>query len=66
MAELQIADVRAQVALSLFTDFENFSTFKPGAHQEKAVATMLDQLVAWSHAMRALRTRAADLQKLAA
>jgi NAD(P)H-dependent FMN reductase len=28
MAELQIADVRAQVSLSLFTDFENFSTFK--------------------------------------
>jgi len=66
MAELQIADVRAQVALSLFTDFENFSAFKPAAHQEKALGTMLDQLVAWSHAMRALRTRAADLQKLAA
>ena len=24
-----VADVRAQVALSLFTDFENFSVFKP-------------------------------------
>jgi len=29
MGELQIADVRAQVALSLYTDFENFSVFKP-------------------------------------
>jgi NAD(P)H-dependent FMN reductase len=29
MAELQAATVRAQVLLSLFTDFENFSTFKP-------------------------------------
>ncbi len=66
MAELQIADVRAQVALSLFTDFENFSAFKPAAHHEKAVGSMLDQLVAWSGAMRALRTRAGDLQKLAA
>jgi hypothetical protein len=25
MGELQVADVRAQVALSLFTDFENFT-----------------------------------------
>src|SRR5262245_16191069 len=29
MAELMIADVRAQVMLSLFTDFENFTTFTP-------------------------------------
>jgi NAD(P)H-dependent FMN reductase len=57
MAELQVADVRAQVALSLFTDFEKFSTFKPAAHQEKAVDTMLDQLVAWSGALQALRQR---------
>jgi NAD(P)H-dependent FMN reductase len=57
MGELQVADVRAQVALSLFTDFEKFSTFKPAAHQEKAVNTMLDQLVAWSGALQALRQR---------
>jgi NAD(P)H-dependent FMN reductase len=29
MAEPQVADVRAQVTLSLFTDFENFTRFKP-------------------------------------
>ncbi len=29
MAELQIADVRAHVSLSLYTDFENYSVFKP-------------------------------------
>ncbi|WBB68423.1 NAD(P)H-dependent oxidoreductase [Micromonospora sp. WMMD812] len=56
MAELQVADVRAQVALSLFTDFENFSVFTPGAHQEGAVNTMLDQLAAWSGALATLRT----------
>ena len=66
MGELQVADVRAQVALSLYTDFENFSVFKPDPRHEQSVNNMLDQLVAWSHAMRALRTRAADLQKLAA
>ena len=66
MAELQIADVRAQVALSLFTDFENFSKFKPAAHQEQALGIMLDQLVSWSGAMRALRTQAGELRRLAA
>lgn len=34
MAELQIATVRAQVQLSLFADFENFSVFKPAPYQE--------------------------------
>jgi NAD(P)H-dependent FMN reductase len=45
MGELMVADVRAQVLLSLFTDFENFSKFKPAAMQEQAVHTML---TSWS------------------
>jgi NAD(P)H-dependent FMN reductase len=53
--ELQMADVRAQVALSLFTDFENFSVFVPGDHQVPVLNTMLDQLVAWSEALAPLR-----------
>ena len=55
VGELQMADVRAQVMLSLFTDFENFSTFKPAPHQEAAVNTMLDQVIAWGGAMKMLR-----------
>lgn len=55
MAELQIADVRAQVMLSLLTDFENFSTFKPAAANEKAVNTMLGQVIAWGGALKTLR-----------
>ena len=55
MAELQIADVRAQVMLSLFTDFENFTTFKPASRQEQAVTTMLDQVIAWGTALQPLR-----------
>jgi len=54
--ELQLADVRAQVALSLVTDFENFSTLIPSERQEQSLATMLDQLVAWSTALAPLRT----------
>jgi NAD(P)H-dependent FMN reductase len=55
MAELQVADVRAQVTLSLFTDFEKFSTFKPADMHEKTLGTMLDQLVAWGEAMKSVR-----------
>jgi NAD(P)H-dependent FMN reductase len=58
MGELQVADVRNQVALSLFTDFENFSEFHPAAHQEGAVTVVLDQVVAWSGALAQLRAAA--------
>ncbi|WP_413103936.1 NADPH-dependent FMN reductase [Streptomyces sp. Inha503] len=55
MAELQVADVRAQVSLSLFTDFEEFSRFTPAEHQTEAVNTLLDQVVIWSTAMATVR-----------
>ncbi len=55
MGELQVADVRSQVLLSLFTDFENFSDFKPHSRHEGAFNAMLDQLVAWGGALQALR-----------
>ena len=57
MGELQVADVRAQVALSLFTDFENFSAFKPAPSHVKSVNAMLDQVIAWGGALRALRQK---------
>jgi NAD(P)H-dependent FMN reductase len=55
MAELQIADVRAQVMFSLFTDFKNFSEFAPDPRHEPELDTMLKQLVAWGDAMRTVR-----------
>jgi NAD(P)H-dependent FMN reductase len=55
LAELQMATVRAQVSLSLFTDFENFATFKPAAHHEKSVTTLLDQVVSWGGALKTVR-----------
>ncbi len=57
MAELQIADVRAQVLLSLRTDFENYTTFKPDPAHLSELATMLDQLSAWSKALAPLRAK---------
>jgi NAD(P)H-dependent FMN reductase len=55
LAELQVATVRAQVGLSMFTDFENFSEFKPAPMQEQYLKDMLDQLTAWTNALRPLR-----------
>lgn len=55
LAELQIATVRAQVMLALATDWENYAAFKPAARHEGALTAMLDQLVAWSGALKALR-----------
>ncbi|KUN29332.1 NADPH-dependent FMN reductase [Streptomyces antibioticus] len=54
-AELQMADVRQQVSLSLMTDFENFSVFKPAEHHVGALNALLDQVVAWSEALSPLR-----------
>jgi NAD(P)H-dependent FMN reductase len=59
MAEVQIADVRAQVMFSLATDFKNYSEFAPDPRHEKELDTMLQQLVAWGEAMRGVRDRAA-------
>jgi len=53
--ELQMADVRQQVALSLITEFENHSVFKPRDYNVGALNTMLDQVVAWSAALAPLR-----------
>jgi NAD(P)H-dependent FMN reductase len=66
MAELQVATVRAQVTLSLFTDFEKLTTFKPAQYQEQYVNTMLDQVIAWSTALKALRTKKLDQYSSAA
>ncbi|NOU94322.1 NADPH-dependent FMN reductase [Paenibacillus sp. LMG 31456] len=55
LGELHIADVRAQVTLSIFTDFENYSILKPAPRQEATANTMFDQVIAWSGALKSLR-----------
>ncbi len=54
-----MADVRQQVALSLLTEFENFSVFKPGDYNRAALNTLLDQVIAWSAVLAPLRQSAA-------
>jgi NAD(P)H-dependent FMN reductase len=59
MGELMIATVRAQVILSMFTDFENFDKFKPDPRHEREVHTLLDQVIAWGGALKELRSKSA-------
>jgi len=59
LAEVQMATVRNQVLLSMYTDFENFSVFKPGPTKEQSVNDVLDQLIAWGEALKTLREKRA-------
>ena len=58
LGELRVADVRAQVALSLHDDFEAYTTFTPSEAVERKADEMLDQVVAWGRALRSLRVPA--------
>lgn len=53
--ELKIADVRTHPTLSLFTDFENGTVFKPAELHLTNVNAMLDEVNAWSSALKTLR-----------
>ncbi|MET9878955.1 NADPH-dependent FMN reductase [Actinacidiphila glaucinigra] len=55
MAELRVATVRAQVALSLFRDFADMSRFEPGPRRAGELGIVLDEVVAWSEALAPLR-----------
>ena len=57
MAELRVATVRTQVGLSLYTDFENFKTFKPGPQHQSNVNALLDEVISWGEAMKAVRSK---------
>ncbi|WP_339253604.1 NADPH-dependent FMN reductase [Sporosarcina sp. FSL W8-0480] len=55
LGELLVADVRVHPALSLFTDFENYTEFKPAEVQANSVNEMLDQVVPWATALKTIR-----------
>ncbi|WP_280363156.1 NADPH-dependent FMN reductase [Nocardia wallacei] len=52
---LGMAVVGRQVALSVLTDFENYTTFVPGDQHETALHALLDQVIAWTDALAPLR-----------
>lgn len=53
--ELKIADVRTHPTLSLFTDFENGTVFKPAELHLTNVNAMLDEVNEWSRALKTIR-----------
>lgn len=55
LGELQVADVRTAVTFSLMSDFENFSVFKPADYHAANANEMLDQVLAWSGALKTIR-----------
>ena len=55
LGELAVADVRAKVALSLRSDCENFSEFKPRDHHVPLLNAMLDEVKVWGEAMKLVR-----------
>lgn len=55
LGELQIADVRTHVALSMFTDFENWSVFKPQDLHMSNLNTLFDQVLLWGKALKTVR-----------
>jgi NAD(P)H-dependent FMN reductase len=57
MGEVKIADVRQSVQLSLATDFEQYTRFKPAPFHEKSVHAMLDEVMAWGEALKGARIK---------
>lgn len=55
LSELQVAHVQKTGMFSLFTDFEEFSTFRPTEQQAASLAPVLDQLVPWTRSFAAVR-----------
>lgn len=55
LAELEIADVRQNVMLSLFTDWKNFTDFVPAEMHLAELQKQVDQLSAWARALQPLR-----------
>lgn len=55
LGELEVADVRVHPTLSLFTDFENGTDFKPADLHLDNVNAMLDQVNSWSGALKTVR-----------
>jgi NAD(P)H-dependent FMN reductase len=52
---VQVAHVSAQVELSLYTDFTDFTVPNPDPRQETALASMLDQVITWGTALKTVR-----------
>ena len=55
LSELQLAHVQRTVMFNLFTDFEQFATFKPTEINASQLHPMIDQLLPWANALKTVR-----------
>lgn len=53
----KVATVGTHVGLSLFTDFENMSQFKPAEFHQNTVHQLIDEVITWSTALKTIRTK---------
>lgn len=60
LGELQVATVSAEVNLSLYTDFENFTTFRPAPGRGDQLSLMLAQMNRWGEALKHIRRHHGD------
>jgi NAD(P)H-dependent FMN reductase len=51
----KVAVVGPSVNMSLFTDFQDMTKFNPAPHHEESLNKMLDEVVAWSNALKTVR-----------
>jgi NAD(P)H-dependent FMN reductase len=58
LGQVRVATVQAAVELNMFTDFVEFTAFQPAPHRREVLGHLLDQVVAWSGALRPLRAAA--------
>lgn len=56
LGELFVADVRTHPTFSLFTDFENFSTFKPAELHTENMTLLFNQVNSWGEALKTVRS----------
>jgi NAD(P)H-dependent FMN reductase len=55
LGELQVADVRSHVALSMFTDFEGWQTFQSADMHLTNLTAQFEQLLRWGTALKTTR-----------
>ena len=53
----KVATVGTQVGMSLFTDFQDMSKFNPAPFHQDTVDKLLDEVVAWSTALKTIRVK---------
>ena len=53
--ELYVTDQDWAAVIGLFTDFQEFTQITPGAHQERALEVLLNEVIARGQALALLR-----------